>query len=338
MVMQSLVSRLRGAAGTGFRRARAQLHQVTGRSARERAALGGDRGVILMYHRVLPRPQAEAERVEAGMFVDPATFGRHLEWLAAHFRVLPLSEMAAKMAAGEPLPQGACAITFDDGWTDNLVHAAPHLSRVGLPATLFAVSDRVGTEGGFWPDETERRLAGAAAGTRAALASAIGMDRSSSEPADFLEFLKGVRETDRPELIDQIRAQTTDALADPRPLMNWEELDRLAEIGVEIEVHGASHAILTGLDPAGVRDELSRSLTRLRERGHAKHGLLAYPSGAYDAGVVEIARELGYRAAVTTEPGLASPGCDPLLLPRVGIHDDISRTKAEFLRFVPGAH
>lgn len=337
MAMQSIVSRLRGAAGTGVRRVRAQVHQATGRSARERAALGGDRGVILMYHRVLPRAQAQAERVESGMFVDPDTFGRHLEWLAAHFSVLPLSEMALRLATGQSLPKGACAITFDDGWTDNWVHAAPHLSRLGLPATLFAVSDRVGTDGGFWPDETERRLTGASAGVRAQLAQAIGM-RSASEPADFLEFLKGIREADRPALIDQIRAQTTDPLGSQRPLMNWDELDQLAEIGVEIEVHGASHAILTGLDPAGVRDELSRSLAHLRERGHAKHGLLAYPSGAYDAGVVEIARELGYRAAVTTEPGLASASIDPLLLPRVGIHDDISRTQAEFLRFVPGAH
>lgn len=333
-----LGSRFRALAGTVVRRGRAMVEMQTGQSAMQRARLDGERAVILMYHRVLPRPQAHHERVEDGMFVDPTTFANHLDWLAADFHVMPLVDIVSALEAREALPPGACAITFDDGWLDNLVHALPALEAKRLPATLFAVSDRVGTEGGFWPDETERRVASASASNRVALASEIGMGGAGSDPADFLEFLKGVSEADRPELIERIQASTEDFLAADRALMDWDELDRLADAGIEIEVHGASHAILTGLGPDGVRDELSRSLADLRSKGHARHGLLAYPSGAYSPEVVGIARELGYRAAVTTEPGLASADRDPLMLPRVGIHDDISRTRSEFLRFVPGVH
>jgi peptidoglycan/xylan/chitin deacetylase (PgdA/CDA1 family) len=336
--MTSIPETLRNGLGTFVRRSRAVLGQISGRSARERASLDGQRAVILMYHRVLPRAQAHSERVEDGMFVDPATFGRHLDWLAADFSVMPLAAIVDDLEAGRVLPEKACAITFDDGWYDNLVHGLPELEKRQMPATLFAVSDRVGTRGGFWPDEMERRLAQAAPATRADLASEIGLAGAATDPAAFLEFLKGISETARPALLERIRAVTTDALADRRELMNWEELDRLAAANIDIEVHGASHAILTGLDASGIRSELSRSLESLRAKGHARHTLLAYPSGAYDEEVVSIARELGYRAAVTTEPGLASAEVDLLKLPRVGIHDDISRTHAEFLRFVPGAH
>lgn len=310
----------------------------SGQSSRERSALDGERAVILMYHRVMPRGQARTERVEPGMFVDPATFARHLEWLAADFNVLALSEIVDRFESGEALPKGACAITFDDGWRDNLLHALPELEKQRLPATLFAVSDRVGTEGGFWPDETERRLAEAPVKVRSEVAQAIGMGKDRCEPGDFLDFLKRISEADRPALIERIRESTHDELFEERALVNWEELDHLSKAGVDIEVHGASHAILTGLDAAGVRDELSRSLATLRANGHARHGLLAYPSGAYSDEVVAITRELGYRAAVTTEPGLADGSVDLLKMPRVGIHDDISRTRSEFLRFVPGAH
>src|SRR5690606_40388206 len=82
---------------------------------------------------------------------------------------------------------------------------------------------------------------------------------------------------------------------------------------------------------------LRRSLEILRARGHARHALLAYPSGAFDDAVVELARRAGYRAAVTTEVGLACAATDPLRLPRVAVHEDIARTRAEFLRWVPGA-
>jgi peptidoglycan/xylan/chitin deacetylase (PgdA/CDA1 family) len=39
---------------------------------------------------------------------------------------------------GEPLPEGAVLITFDDGYRDNLRNALPVLSRHGYPAVLFA--------------------------------------------------------------------------------------------------------------------------------------------------------------------------------------------------------
>ena len=38
------------------------------------------------------------------------------------------------------LPPAAAAITFDDGYRDNLEIAAPILKRRGLPATLFVAS------------------------------------------------------------------------------------------------------------------------------------------------------------------------------------------------------
>jgi hypothetical protein len=55
--------------------------------------------------------------------------------------------------------------------------------------------------------------------------------------------------------------------------------------------------------------------------------VLAYPNGDHDAAVVEAARSAGYRAAVTTTPGLepSRPG-DLFRLRRIGVHDDVSRS------------
>ncbi len=322
---------------TGLRRLRALAYEWSGTNRRARARLDGSRAAVLMYHRVLPRAQAEQRVVEPGMFVTPETFARHLDWLAQQFRVLPLHEIASRLADGAALPPTACAITFDDGWRDNLDFALPALERAGLPATIFLVSERVGTPGVFWPDEVSRRLSGLPEAERRAVARELGAAHASDPVQAVLAAWKDLSEADREPRLERLRAAAADPIPPERELLDWEEVERLAQAGIDLESHCATHAILTGLPRSDAASELSRSLAQLRERGHARHALLAYPSGANDSHVRELAREAGYRAAVTVENGLASRRSDPLALPRLGLHDDVSSTRAEFLRIVPGA-
>lgn len=73
--------------------------------------------------------------------IDERAFARHVRWLAAsHVRVLPLDQLAD--AADD---EDAVAITFDDGLESFGRVAAPLLREYGLTATLFVVTDAVGT-------------------------------------------------------------------------------------------------------------------------------------------------------------------------------------------------
>jgi peptidoglycan/xylan/chitin deacetylase (PgdA/CDA1 family) len=73
--------------------------------------------------------------------IDERSFARHVRWLAAsHVRVLPLAELA-----DAPDEDDAVAITFDDGLESFGRVAAPLLSEYGLTATLFVVTDAVGS-------------------------------------------------------------------------------------------------------------------------------------------------------------------------------------------------
>jgi peptidoglycan/xylan/chitin deacetylase (PgdA/CDA1 family) len=151
-----------------------------------------------------------------------------------------------------------------------------------------------------------------------------------------LDHLKGLRPGAREEALAAIRGRTgVDAgaaapAADARELLDWPEVDRLAAGGVAIESHGVSHGILTGLSDGEVLDELRNSRQALCDRGHGRGALFAYPSGALDARVRRLAEAAGYRAAVTTVHRIASHQDDRLALPRLGVHDDVSRTLVEF--------
>lgn len=88
---------------------------------------------ILTYHSV--------DESGSVISIDERTFRRHVRWLASgHVRVLPLDQLVEA-----PADVDAVAITFDDGLASFERVAAPLLLEHGLPATLFVVTDAVGT-------------------------------------------------------------------------------------------------------------------------------------------------------------------------------------------------
>src|SRR5262245_20069562 len=71
--------------------------------------------------------------------VPTTLFERHMAYVASAYRVMCLDEMVER-AAKNSLPRNTLAITFDDGYRDNLTDAAPVLRRYGLPSTIFVAT------------------------------------------------------------------------------------------------------------------------------------------------------------------------------------------------------
>jgi peptidoglycan/xylan/chitin deacetylase (PgdA/CDA1 family) len=127
-----------------------KLRRVAGR-VRDRL---GPRAAILLYHRVGNTPTDPYL-----LRVRTRHFEEQMEVLARRGLVIPLRALAAHRRLGS-LPHGAVAITFDDGYVDNLRVAKPILEKHGLPATVFMTAGSVGREREFWWDELERIVLG----------------------------------------------------------------------------------------------------------------------------------------------------------------------------------
>ena len=95
-------------------------------------------GAILTYHRV-----AEPGSSPFGLSVSPAHFEAHLAYLSTRCRVMPLLEMARRLACDD-LPPRSVAVTFDDGYVDNLRNARPLLERYEVPGTVFVATGYIG--------------------------------------------------------------------------------------------------------------------------------------------------------------------------------------------------
>lgn len=87
---------------------------------------------ILMYHRVARLAAYDQ------LTVSPERFDQQMRELAAH-KVVSLEAGLQALRAG-PLREPLFAVTFDDGYLDNLTEALPILERHRIPATIFVTT------------------------------------------------------------------------------------------------------------------------------------------------------------------------------------------------------
>ncbi|MDX6727160.1 MAG: hypothetical protein QOK49_1965 [Baekduia sp.] len=298
-------------------------------SGRVRRSRGGDvRGAILLYHRV-----AEGED-PLGLAVSPEHFAQQLAVLAQRWTPATLDAVAG----GDAGLHGV-AITFDDGYHDNLVAAAPALRAAGIPATLFASTGHVASGAGFWWDEV-RALVEDEAGD-----GVLTLDMAEGErawaPGDAAQrptvrayVHATLRTRDRATIARALAAVRVWAGRSPAPgppperdrPMTVAELQQLAAGGtIDVQAHGRTHLSLAHA-PAPVRDdELAGSADDLEAWLGARPTVFSYPFGVLgvdvDAATRSAARAAGYARATVNSPGLVRAGTDPFALPRLAVPD-----------------
>ena len=281
--------------------------------AGERAKLS-----ILIYHRALAAPDPILHDE-----VDAATFEQQMAVLAAEFNVLPLGQACERLARAE-LPERAASITFDDGYADNEQIALPILKRLGLTATFF-VSTGYSDGGIMFNDGVIEAVRRAPAGTydlsRLGLGSHdLGDSASRRAAIDSLLGQLKYRPVDlRSTLVEQISEMMHSSL--PTDLMmRPAQIKRLHDEGMEIGGHTINHPILTVINEQEAREEIVGGKRRLEEITGAPVTLFAYPNGKpgrdYGPRHVELVREAGFTAAVSTMGGVADRSSDLFQLPR----------------------
>jgi peptidoglycan/xylan/chitin deacetylase (PgdA/CDA1 family) len=304
--------------GTGKKDALAWLFAATQISAlAPRLHVGPSRTLtILAYHRVFDIGSEEdfpydPELVSASI----ADFRWQMETLRRYFRPLHLGEALRCLEENRTLPPRAVAVTFDDGHGDNYLNAFPVLRSLGVPATIFLSTGYMDREETFWFDEVayrlhrtpQREIGVRTLGLRLSLGSVAERRRATEV---VLAGLKTISNADRlvalRELARECGVEGMAGDTRSRPL-TWGQVKEMQDCGVEFGSHTVSHPILSQLSDDELRLELGASKEELERRLERRVELLAYPVGgdsAYDERVVRVARECGYRMALTYVHGV----------------------------------
>ena len=101
--------------------------------------------------------------------------------------------------------------------------------------------------------------------------------------------------------------------------LSQREVRALVRAGWELDTQGYNHADLITLDASELRFQVAVARERIRALYHVAANWFCYPSGHYDASVIDAVRSAGYRGSTTVTPGWASPAEDPYRLPRLRV-------------------
>lgn len=105
----------------------------------------------------------------------------------------------------------------------------------------------------------------------------------------------------------------------PLELMEWRQVQEMAEAGIVFGSHTLTHPRLTRCGAGELRAEVADSKKSIEDRLGRPVTHFCYPYGECDERVVDAVREAGYLTACTTQKGAVRPGADPLRLPRLAV-------------------
>jgi peptidoglycan/xylan/chitin deacetylase (PgdA/CDA1 family) len=293
------------------------------RADRWLAPVARGRGVILTLHHV--RPAAFGDFAPNRLLeITPDFLDLTVRILkAAGFAIIPLDESASPFAA----------LTFDDGYRDNVEHALPVLRRHGVPWTLFVTTDFAEGRGRLWWLELESAVARldqvsvSLNGAPLVLPSRTVAEKRNAFETIYWRLRAGPEELLR-QTIGRLSESAGGIASDlvQRLCLGWDEIAALAEDPlVTIGAHTVTHPMLAKHDEAIARREIADGKRTIEDKLGRPVRHLAYPVGdRTSAGPREfrLAREAGFASAVTTRPGhvFAAHARHLHALPRVSVN------------------
>jgi peptidoglycan/xylan/chitin deacetylase (PgdA/CDA1 family) len=238
------------------------------------------------------------------------------------------------------------ALTFDDGYVDNLLAGLPRLAAAGVPATVFLATGYLDQPDPFWWDElASLMLSGTTPVAREIVVQdvSISFDFGTESPtfADrafpvsllekrraaleaIYQPLRRLREEEREPIMKELRADFAGPERAPSlgRAMTSEEVRRLVAGGlVTIGAHTVTHPILPELEPAVSHRELTASKLACEAITEGPVTAFAYPYGETSDEVRETVKTAGFALACSTRRGPAVTASEVFDLPRIYVPD-----------------
>ncbi|POR51248.1 polysaccharide deacetylase family protein [Bosea psychrotolerans] len=270
-------------------------------------------GVILTLHHVRPASPAGFQPNRL-LEITPEFLDLTLTLIRAQgYDIVSLDEAVARLTSNRQ-SRFFVALTFDDGYRDNLDHAWPVLAKHEAPWTLFVTPGFADRSARLWWLELEEAIRVL---PRIALELPDGgfaarTETDAEKLHAFTTLYWRLRKQPEAILLAAISALAQQADVDSaalteRDCLPWETLRAVSGApGVTIGAHTLSHPILAKHEAEIARGEIVESKARLEAELGIPIRHFAYPVGdPGSAGPREfkMAAKAGFASAVTTRPG-----------------------------------
>ena len=297
--------------------------------------------LVLLYHRVAEDP------IDSQLLsVSPKNFEGHLKELKTNYRVVPLRQLLHEVQIRQTRPN-TVALTFDDGYLDNLTEALPLLEKYQIHATIFATAGNIEQGRGFWWDKLEYLFLG-----QHSLPKILDV---SDDEKEYKWPLCTVQQ--RLIAYDQITAllkgkSNNEVEAFVQGLLQWAclrvnvdcgkpvlSISQLQQVSqspwIEIGAHTLTHARLGALPVAQQEKEIVDSRKKLESWIGKPVTLFSYPYGSkwdFTSQTKSLVRQAGFHAGMANIQASVSPNMDIFEVPRRLVRNWSGNVFAEWMR------
>jgi len=275
--------------------------------------------LILCYHRI----SSEADFATApGLIVRPEDFYSQLEILSTYFSNIRLDELLSYRGNNSVF-----AITFDDGFRDNIVSALPILESLKMNAAFFICTDYIGSKRLYWQNALQ-----------ALRRTNPNLSRLSYD--EMRNQLFNIKPQEAFRKIHEIITTMNLTLPEGTEMMTEEDLTNLHRKGFEIYSHTKSHPCLAALGKDEVIEEIEASMKVIeRILGSKVTRILAYPFGREETlppNIDETMQDLNFEAGLIVKPSFYDLRKDGRYhIPRLAVDRDDSISRFRMKKIIP---
>jgi len=199
------------------------------------------------------------------------------------------------------------AITFDDGYLDNLTLAYPILKEHSIPATIFCTTDTLDGKK-LWFQELYERVDQLE--TNEIILDWIDTPITLNNKWDAMEViansLKGLSYQETINRIDSIPQSLSKSSKEE--MLSWDDLKHFKDSSlITIGAHTNKHWNLTTLDKKELEHELNLPKVRLLKALNYDSIMIAYPNGRYNNQVIEFVKDYHYLSGFIMTRGRNTP-------------------------------
>jgi peptidoglycan/xylan/chitin deacetylase (PgdA/CDA1 family) len=278
---------------------------------------------IVVYHGIC---RSDPGRFNS-LFVDEATFERHLQFYSKYFNVVSLEDYYAGRFSESRF--NVC-LTFDDGFANNYKYGLPLLEKYAIPAAFFVTGI---TEAGYsflWNDwlsmmqkygPSELIYTGAPAYSRIRgrymqIGTGEGL-RERLQAGDFREKEILIRSVGSPDWMREYEEYWLQMTAKQLSVLAGHPL-------VTIGCHGYYHNDLGKISLPRAVEEIRRNGDYLNRVTKKEMHALAFPYGSYTMELVAEAKRMGFDRLLALDLLSSEDGAEASLRPRMVVNPFIA--------------
>jgi len=292
--------------------------------------LTDDALAIFLFHGVI-KQQTHQVRNYTGKHIPAGLFSTCIRRVKESGYPLTMDDVLEYCENAEPFPPRSFAITFDDGFENNVSVALPIMDDLQIPAMIYITTGFVDENRMSWIDRIEYAV-------EAVASHELKVDWSPktfqlSDYESRIQFLSAVRayvkndsDCNVDEYADKLCAQLgfPDIASSEDPIdlkLTWRQVRQVDESELfSIGGHSHTHSILSYLDEQQLAFELDKSFELLKNKAGVRSDHYSYPEGlshCYSSYVISELKKRGVRCCPTAIEGVNRIGADSFQLNRI---------------------